>query len=311
MNLLPQQQIESYLRGELSPEQLVDFNQLLDGNPGLSEQVRLEEKIVKGLSDVRKAELKARLDAIEVAPTGWMSVGQVGNAALVKTLGGIVAVSLVAGLVYTYVTNEPANQSSEELMPIVTEINHPVEQTIPQFDWNLTPNLSSAEEPMEGVHQEELNPESLMESSNTSELVAEQVPNTLEKEEFDVKVSIPQPDDVIKEEGLSMEKSGLPEVEAMDVVSNGEVAPVEVEMIAKKNEQLKYKYFDGKLFLYGDFSEQPYEILEINGVKERKLYLYFDKKYFSIGVSDKVKSLNPIDNQNQVSELEIIRNNKK
>ena len=73
---------------------------------------------------------------------------------------------------------------------------------------------------------------------------------------------------------------------------------------------LKYKYFDGKLFLYGDFNEQPYEILEINGVKERKLYLFFESKYFNIDVTDKVKELDQIVNPKLVNELDIIRNNK-
>lgn len=308
MNPTQQHQIEAYLRGELSPEQLKDFNQLLASDPSFAQSVHFEEKIVEGLSEVRKAELKARLDAIDVAPTGWIGMGQFANSALVKTLGGIAVASVVGVLVYTNLEVDEHSEIDQSKV-IATENTYPQAQESISFDWNLS------EETLEPTRVEEQY-ESQSESVDLSEKLEEIQPALEEKavektnKEFDLNVPVPQPGDLAREEGLVTPESDLPEMEATDEVANAELTPVDVETIQKKNESLKYKYFDGKLFLYGDFNEQPYEILEINGVKERKLYLFFESKYFNIDVTDKIKELNQIVNPKLVNELDIIRNNK-
>ena len=307
MNPTQHPQIEAYLRGELSPEQLKDFNNLLANDPSFAQNVRFEEKIVEGLSEVRKAELKSRLDAIDVAPTGWMGIGQIGNSALVKTLGGIAVVSLVGTLVYTNLDSEQVSAIDEDKV-ITTDINYPVEQEVINLQLNLIEESAASTEDIQEQYAQQSEPESITEE--LEEATQSVVTNTKTPDEFDLTVNVPQPGDLDKEEGLVTPDSNLPEISTTDEVANKEVTPVDVETVNRKNETLKFKYFDGKLFLYGDFNEQPYEIIEINGAKERKLYLFFENKYFSIDITDKVKELNEIENPKLINELNIIRNNK-
>ena len=304
MNSTQQHQIEAFLRGELNPEQLKEFNQLLADDPSFAQNVRFEQNIVNGLSQVRKAELKARLDAIDVAPTGWYGLGQLGSSTLVKTLGVLAVASIVGVLIYTNL--DDATPEFDQSKVITTEVNYPTEQQSIEFEWDLKESVVA--ETVEKQYQEQSEPELIAETVKPAAVAVEE--KSSKTEEFDVTVNVPQPDALAKEEGLVTPESDLPEMETTDEVANTEVAPVDVETIQKKNETLKYKYFDGKLFLYGDFNEQPYEILEINGVKERKLYLFFESKYFNIDVTDKVKELDQIVNPKLVNELDIIRNNK-
>ncbi|MEQ9303780.1 MAG: hypothetical protein RJQ14_07680, partial [Marinoscillum sp.] len=95
-----QHQIDAFLRGELNPSQLREFENLMAKDQTFTEQVRFEEKIQHGLAEVRKAELKARLDAIDVS-TGWVGgVGQLANSTTVKVIGGLITASVVGVLVF-------------------------------------------------------------------------------------------------------------------------------------------------------------------------------------------------------------------
>lgn len=309
MNPTQQHQIDAYLRGELNPEQLKEFNGLMEKDPSFAQLVRLEEKIVKGLSDVRKIELKARLNAIDVAPTGWIGVGQLVNSSMVKTLGGVVAGAVLGTLIYI---NLPEAEKITETDKLITsEVDYPIQEDVAEVNWQVVVESLGADK----KYREESEPQILnvalenpVTQLNPQDPVEQSHNNA--GNEFNLDISIPEPGDLAKEDGLDTPESDLPEIANEDEVSSNENTPVDVETIIKKNESLKYKYFDGKLYLYGDFKEQPYEILEINGVKDRKLYLYFDKKYFQIDVTDKVKELNQIDHPKLVNELEIIRNNK-
>ncbi|WP_421871315.1 anti-sigma factor family protein [Marinoscillum sp.] len=313
MNPTHKNQIEAYLRDELNPEQMNQFHAHMESNPDFAQQVRFEEKIVKGLSEVRKAELKARLDAIDVTPVGWVGgIGQLANNAVVKTLGGIAAASIVGVVLYNIVDLD-GEQSIDTSKTITTEINHPQDQEQASTSWkDLIPEETIDRQYAEQSEEQQFVAAPMKEVKEELIEVSPEEVASLEKssEDFTPEVSVPQPGDLAKEDGLTTPDSRLPEVTASDELIDKEPVAVDVETVNRKNEALKYKYFDGKLFLYGDFSENPYEILEINGVKERKLYLYFEQNYFSIEVTDKVKELNELSDRRLINELEIIRNNK-
>ena len=311
MSPTPQHQIDAYLRDELNPGELKEFESLMDKDPSFAQQVQFEQNIAKGLSEVRKAELKARLDAIDVSPVSWVGgLGQLANNAVVKTLGGIAAASVIGVMIYN--SNEPSEENQADMHgPLITsEINQPSEKQVDTEVWEKL-NL---ENPADQQYSEQSESQTFEPIPAKPEI--EHITGANNKEvdeiekEFTPQVNVPKPGDLAKEEGLSTPDSNLPDVTASDEVVENEAVPVDVKTVNRKNETLKYKYFDGKLFLYGDFNQNPYEILEINGVKDRKLYLYFEQKYFNIDVTDKVSELNELTDNRLIKELEIIRNNK-
>ncbi|VXD12815.1 hypothetical protein [Marinoscillum sp. 108] len=307
MNPTPHQ-IDSYLRNELSSSELSAFEAEMSNNPELMDQVRFEQTVVEGISQYRKAELKARLDAIEIG-SGWMGIGQLGSSALVKSVGGVLVASLVGVSAYFVFTAEE-NITSPEIIESI-EITSPKQSESYQFEF---PELSVQK--VSSVVSES-SPNVAEKSSATSDekvkalpTVQKSVASVDEETEFVPVVDLPDLGELSEEKGLKIEDANLPEMNEMDVVSSKGESPISVETIQRNSESIKYKYFDGKLFLYGDFKSTPYEIIEINRPSERKLYLFYDQEYYSIIVSDKVQELSPITNHQLLQELEIVRNNK-
>jgi len=308
MNPTPHQ-IDSYLRNELSSSELSAFEAEMSNNPELMDQVRFEQTVVEGISQYRKAELKARLDAIEIG-SGWIGIGQLGSSALVKSVGGVLVASLVGVSAYFVFTAEE-NVTSPETVYESVEITSPKQSESYQFEF---PELS--DQKVSSVVSES-SPNVAEKRNATSVEKVEPLPTTQksvasvdEETEFVPVVDLPDLGELSEEKGLKIEDANLPEMNEMDVVSSKGESPISVETIQRNSESIKYKYFEGKLFLYGDFKSTPYEIIEINRPSERKLYLFYDQEYYSIIVSDKVQELSPITNHQLLQELEIVRNNK-
>ncbi|WP_421895967.1 hypothetical protein [Marinoscillum sp.] len=306
MNPTPHQ-IDSYLRNELSSSERSAFEAEMSNSPELMEQVRFEQSVVEGISQYRKAELKARLNAIEVG-SGWMGIGQLGSSTVLKSVGGVLVASLIGVSAYLVFTgNEDLTPEQVALEPM--EVNTPEQSERYQFEF---PELSDVEETRVTAEPSK----KVAEKSNTFEEKSESGGSekskvSTEKEvEFQPVVDLPDLGELSEEKGLKVQDANLPEMTEMDVLSPENESPISVETIQRNSEIIKYKYFDGKLFLYGDFNSAPYEIIEINRPTERKLYLYYDQEYYSIIVSDKVQELSPITDQQLLQELEIVRNNK-
>lgn len=303
--------IDSYLRNELSPAELSAFEQLMNTDPTFYQQVKFQEAVRDGLAQYRKAELKARLDAIEVAP-GWF--GQMGSTA-VKILAGAVGATLVGVMGYlTYsdhtVRVNPSSSAGPEKMVLT---DHPAESEsgqviIPETE-PATPTLE--ETPEAAGKSSETEPATSQRSTAAVQASAAERQAKSGQSDFIPQVVVPQPDEMVHGETFVSPDAEMPDMSLTDEVAIKEASvPVTVETIQKRSETLKYKYFEGKLFLYGDFSEQPYEILEINSPTSRKLYLYHNSRYYGLLVTDKVHELEPIGDKKLLDELKILRNNK-
>ena len=60
------EQVGGFLDNELSPDELIKFNEELSQNPELVKELNFQKELVEGINANRKAELKARLDSINV-----------------------------------------------------------------------------------------------------------------------------------------------------------------------------------------------------------------------------------------------------
>src|SRR5690554_3989747 len=61
------EQIEQYLEGTMSGAELETFERLLDNDPALQSEFQLQQDIISAIKETRKAELKARLDNVNVS----------------------------------------------------------------------------------------------------------------------------------------------------------------------------------------------------------------------------------------------------
>ena len=81
--------------------------------------------------------------------------------------------------------------------------------------------------------------------------------------------------------------------------------PIDVKTENTKSLDIKYKYYDGKLFLSGDFDRAPYEILEINSASGRRIYVKYLDKYYQVGVTDQLTALPEVTDVAIIDELKV------
>ncbi|MFT6882668.1 MAG: hypothetical protein ACI83W_001338 [Marinoscillum sp.] len=303
MSTTNQQLIDNYLRNELSTSEAAQFESDLSSNPELLEQLQMDKLIVEGISDLRKAQLKSRLDAIQVAPLGF-GLGQFGSVSALQGVAVIATLS-IASISAWYFLGIKELDSNPNLVSNSINIDFPkVSIPIDIITFPLV-EVKAANSDNDKVLVP-TNPIKI-EKVVTEEMVAA---NDKVEKSFIPKVDLPNLQELDDEAGLTISDAELPQMAPTDEISRSENVTVQIEASFKKSESIKYKYYDGKLYLYGDFKDVPYEILEINAKQGRKLYMYYGDRYYNLMLSDKAENLVPITNQTTITELDIVRNNK-
>jgi len=85
---------------------------------------------------------------------------------------------------------------------------------------------------------------------------------------------------------------------------------LQVDNFEPDSEDLRYEYFDGKLALYGNFGNSPYQILEINQNGEKRLFLFHETSFYAITNTSVALPLERIEDAEMIEELEIFKNEK-
>lgn len=284
-----QNQIESYLSGQMSPEEASSFESMLEVNPELREELGFQSDVINGIGKYRKAELKARLDAIDVR-SGWWTVSQL--APVGQFIGGAAIVSLVGvgGYLAFDAGSEP--RGADIIIDAPDYLRTPV-----SFDLFL----ESLEQLDEDVKVEPTIPEP------THQRVVVTEEEKAEALEFVPIVAVPEVEDVADE--VTFEPESLPEPDQLDDTAE-KSETIDVEVVDSKTSRIKYRYYAGKLYLYGKFQDEPYQILEINSSTGRKIFLYHLSTFYNIRQSDKPLQLEPITDKALIQELSILRKSK-
>lgn len=290
MNLNQQQQIESYLAGEMNPEEISAFESLIEVNPELRHELQFQTEVIKGIGEVRRAQLLARLDAIEVS-AGWWSVIQ--NSSIIQYVGSAIVVAGFGGAAYWFLNNEPKQVSQDPSDGII--VSAPEYQS---ESWDF-PEIERIEALAEETSEQQVE-ESALEESETKSVKEET------KKTFNPVVAVPSAGDIEAEKDFVPQGAPTPE----DVDKSRVNKTLEVEVVDTNTSRIKYRYYAGKLYLYGKFQEEPYQILEINSTAGRRIYLYHMNAFYTITPTDKPTGLMEVTDQKLIQELSILRNSK-
>ena len=281
---------------------MASFEKQLESDPALKAESDLQADIVGGLKEYRKLELKARLDAINVGPT-WMEF--MGQSALMKSMGGVIVASLIGTGIYLY-----GEQDEQVESGATVTINAPVAESI-EYVWELGQEESD-NSTNTTLEKPEIANEPAMETKLEVQVAdqsarEEQVVINEDKEVF--KPSFEAPAVANVEEDSKFQSEGLDELSETTNTTASE-DPIDVETENNRSKTIKYKYYDGKLFLSGDFDKSTYEILEINSASGRRIYVYYIDTYYKVGTTDRLTELPAVKDQDVIKELELLRENK-
>ena len=251
--------VSAYFDGELNANEQTQLLNKLDTDLELKREFELHTDIVEGIKNARKAELKAMLDNVTI-PSGTGAEGlSLGKAAII---GGVI---VAAGVAYYMSASTPAHQTvNEQLAP--KEIIEPVDQLLP--DPIVASDQSEATKAV-------TTPSADNTTDNTDQPVvsANQQPVTPE-------ISKPvtsMPTDLLADE----EELDIPESSMSPTESTASSLEIEIDNGNKKH-QFHYSFESGKLFLFGNFDRELYEILEFNTENGKTYYLYYQSAYYHL-----------------------------
>jgi len=296
-NFYSQDKIDDFLSGKLSGTEKLMFEEYMTKDPLVSNELKLQEDIINHLKGQRKAELKARLDNINVSATSSYTG--------LKIAAGIVGTLLLSTTLYFTLFNKPAEQSvvtqqSTENQTANTSAEVFTPQTEAEPITSETSNVSSSESDNKfeikresRVAQLKKNPEPTIGETTVSHgFTNSSEPNV---SDFD-------------SEDFNTENSVQPQKGEIQGSDAAKLDNISVKIAHKKNKDFHYQFFSNKLFLYGKFDEKPYEILELNSKGGRELYLKYEGSYFSLKSNQiEIVPLKEIHDKDITRELESLR----
>lgn len=236
------EKIDDYLSHRLPSEERASFEQSLNSDAALREEVANQERIIRSVQKARAAELKHMLQQVPV-PSGGLSTGQIA--------ASVIATGIVATGLYFYFKPEapPA----------------PVETEVPEVV--VKPEPTVVEEPVLKPEEKAVAP--AQEEPKRKTATRKPEPKPVQKP--DIKVADP-----------TTELTATPEEEKTEAATKPELTVSKLQVITEagdKKYSFHYMFAEGKLHLFGPFDRNLYEILEITG-ESHAVFLFYKENYY-------------------------------
>ena len=284
--------IAKYLTQRMTEAEKSVFEGKIDEIPHLAQKVKFEKQIVEGIKSYQKGILKSRLNQLQLGSSISQKAFTPTKVAL-----STMAVLIIGGYCYFLLNSNETllieNQETNKITDSITEAqNSNISQKV-----DTVKEVSIDKKEYEGATSMTKEIENTTESSpiKTSKKQTNKEFG-LEKEILatEIEVELPEIDgsEIFYESLEPLKKfSGDLLLEQGKVDLNPDLM---VEIKTKKSKRLKYIYSGEKLILIGDFSSSPYQIIEDNTNAKKRLYLYFEQKYYILTLTSEKKVLMPV-----------------
>lgn len=320
--------IENYIRGEMSGDQRVQFENQLSQDPLLKEELQIQEDLIHSIKEVRRVELKSRLDGVQVGIFDGIT-STTGFKVLATTL---ITTIIGVGSYYAFFNSgeQPLDGATQEQ---IAETQTPEVGEIAEKG-KKDSKAASKEEKEEAKESDTNSKQTGEKETETASENAEEA-TTVPASENDANVSTQKPaskqeqsSDQKKEEEKPVDFNPvIPDLDdnfaeedstpANDIeVPDNELGPsvvetkttFEIETKSDTKNQFHYRFKSGKLILFGDFSGSTYEIIELNSTLGKSYYLYYNSNFYPLSVDNtKITELRVLSDKTLIDELKKIK----
>lgn len=262
--------LDNYLSNRMSGHEKEAFEQKIQSDPELKQELTIQQTIAEGIRNARTAELKSMLNNIPVTPVNG---GQ--TSILIKAGAWAVITSLVITGVYFYFTDKESTEEAEQTSPVTLE----------------QPEVKT---PVEPAPAEETNPEA---AKPAEEPVKKTEKTSVPKQTDPAVTSAPSRPGVKVYDPSKEEKTDEAvekyEQEQLEIISKAFVtSSIEVETEnTNKKYSFHYVFKDGKLVLFGAFEKHLYEILEFISNDKRTVVLFYRNNYYLLDINKSTPTL--------------------
>lgn len=265
------ERLEAYLRNELSESEKAEFEEMVQQDPLLQNELLLQQDIIASICDYRKSELKQRLNRIDVKNAGKGNAGNLAVGSLV--VSGLTVLTLAGLFVFK-------NHSSDIE---ATKIAGAAVQSTPLADSNHTAETAGpavSTETTDSVNQ----PDTKVTDQSVDEVktaVRSEIKKQRVRTETVIKPVVPS--DEISNDLLETQESAKEHELVMPesrIASSTDALDNKLIVVDNTNQRYKlhYKYADGQLFLYG--LEKTYHIIDLPNHSQR--YIYYGGNYYKL-----------------------------
>ena len=281
-----EEKIIAYLENEMSVEERQHFEHAIENDPELKSELEFQNEIIEGLKSARVSELKAIMDNVPVG--GTIGVGS--TITFGKFASGIAVIGILSLATYYFMLDgdganllEPKANNSTELL----DMEQPLE-TDSETLQKEEPQEEEQDKVVEVVEDEKSKaidvPEESIVSSNEPEINRPSAAPLFETSESD-----------------SLE---APTNDIVDTFE-GNLTSLDVEIDnTKKKYSFHYQFNKGKLFLFGDFDKELYEILEFKTKSDKTLFLYYEGHFYPLNKNQvKIVELKPVKEKTLIDKL--------
>lgn len=286
--------VEDYLNGDMSGSQKEMFETQLSSDPMLQSELSHQSEVIEGLESFRKAELKTRLAAINVNPT---ILGVISQSAMINSVTTVATTALIATGAYYYFDSPSMDFELDRINSVGYVLD---EATLPESRIELTPVETKKISPVVITPKSQIADPTVeakveAEENDLKEALSFNIPNSPDDIESDI---IPSTEEILESNTNNLEElSGVVKLDR-----------VEIENIIDKKYGFHYRYLDGRLYLYGKFDKSPYEIIEINARSGKRLFFYYQDRYYKIEkATSEITAFETILDQELIKELNILK----
>lgn len=300
------EKIEAYLNDTLSTADRKAFENNMTTDPSLREEVSLQQDIIEGLKRERRAMLKARLSNVELSPLEAADIAATSAISYwAKWLGGAALLGGAILAAYYWSNNEPVSSGTDTQQPATAIVaEKPTALTSPVASTSQQENESAVTDADQIQHSNPQMPAQKTVKSVPS--VGHKSKNTTNLSAKTAQVSAPVLDGDDSDNSFDKDDNGA-NTPTGNIANETVKASPRPEVIVEKSQDLSYKYFNNKLYLYGDFNSTPYELLELNSNTGRKMYIYFGASFYELKESQSTTPLAAVKDADLINNLNVLR----
>ena len=284
--------LDQYVSNRLTAQDRTAFEKKLASDASLKSEYNIQQKVVEKIREARVKELKTMFNSIPASSLETGSTSIVGQVVL-----WVAVVGAIGSGVYFYLNREDATQDQPlaKQEEVTTEVPQAVEpsQETPKQEGPTTADDKSSETvipPTETKKEDTKIPESSDESKTVEEPKGPAPLDVFDPSE-EPESPIAKPEDKITE-STPLHKSSI---------------VVEIDASNKKYD-FHYQFKNSKLYLYGTFEKNLYEIMEFFSGNKRTVFLFYKDSYYLLSEeNDTIKPLAPINDPNLLKKLKDYR----
>ncbi|MFN6944400.1 MAG: hypothetical protein ACK4ND_05595 [Cytophagaceae bacterium] len=287
--------IDDFLTGRLTESDRLAFEKDLTKDPLLKQEVDLQKDIVTSLKELRKSQLKQRLQSLEVpAPTAGISIFKIAASFLVA--------SMIGAGIYFYLLEDKENTTLAE-SGIIEHVEIEPE--------SIEISGISAQEEVKTTSEANVIKPSEPKNTSPSGHIERKKPQMRKPEEpVNIKENLAfmpaEKDDsdaiMDRDRNVSLPNASIAQENDLKFKN------LDIDINSKTSNKFHYQYYNNKLFLYGSFDQEPYEILELNTANKKHLYLYFANEFYELKSNQtKITPLVVLKDKKLIADLNLLK----